>query len=412
MIAISASKIICDFADPASDIVNGTVLVDGDQIISLEDPNWQGETEQSITLPGRTVAPGLMDSHVHLAFDGTADPVGNMHQRDREQTAIQAERAARDLLLGGVTFVRDLGAPDRVALNLRDQISLKAITGPTIFSAGRPLTRPQGHCWFMGSEVHDAASAQSAVNTEVERGADLIKVMVTGGRMTPGTDPLGVELNEIALRFAVKEAHDLGRPVAAHALSAAGVLAAAAAGADTIEHGTLICSDPYAVQHTDADRRLRKRAIAAVIDYGTTISPTFSVPDAGTHPVTPQIRADWISTFHEAGVPVIAGTDSGINGHPHRGAAISGIRGLVAAGMTNSDALAAASGKGMVAAGRSTAGYLRPGFKAELIVLNDDPRRNLETVSAPEGVMVGGVYYQIVRHDNDNHYDQLVRITQ
>lgn len=259
----------------------------------------------------------------------------------------------------------------------------------------------------MGSEIHDAASAQCAVKTEVERGADLIKVMVTGGRMTPGTDPLGVELAEIALHFAVTEAHDIDRPVAAHALSAAGV-AAATAGVDTIEHATLICSDPYAVKNTDADRRLRKQAIAAVIDHGTTISPTFSMPDAGTHPVTPQTRADWIRAFHEAGVPVIAGTDSGINGRPHRGAAISDIRGLTAAGMTNSDALAAASGKGMVAAGRSAAGYLRPGFKAELIVLNDDPRCNLETVSAPERVMVGGVYYQVVRH----HYDQLVRITQ
>ncbi|MFD8526570.1 amidohydrolase family protein [Streptosporangium canum] len=181
-----------------------------------------------------------MDAHVHLAFDAGPDPVATMLARDEQARLDSMRTSARQLVESGVTFARDLGAPRGLAVRIRDEIRDGRTPGPRMMVAGRPLTRPQGHCWFMGNEIDGPGAARRAVREEIEAGADLIKVMVTGGRMTPGTDPVRFEVSPETLAAVVDEAHRLGVTVAAHALSTVGVQAAAAAGVDSVEHGTFI----------------------------------------------------------------------------------------------------------------------------------------------------------------------------
>src|SRR5205823_8840706 len=135
------------------------------------------------------------------------------------------------------TTLRDLGARDDLIFRLRSMIERGAINGPHVLAAGRPLTIARGHCWFLGGIASDEADLLDLVRTEIERGADVIKIMATGGAMTPSSDVTRPQFASDTLRRAVELAHGLGRPVAAHGLSRQGIYDALSAGVETLEHG-------------------------------------------------------------------------------------------------------------------------------------------------------------------------------
>ncbi|WP_433223458.1 amidohydrolase family protein [Microtetraspora malaysiensis] len=382
-IVFRAATVITDvLADEAVD--DATVLVEDDRIV------WVGPTVDApadeaaavVDLGRRVLLPGLMDAHVHLAFDAGNDPVASMLARDEQAQLDGMRLSARQLVESGVTFARDLGAPRGLSARIRDEIRSGTTPGPRLMVAGRPLTRPNGHCWFMGNEIDGPERARAAVQEEIESGADLVKVMVTGGRMTPGTDPLRFEVSEAALAAIVDEAHRNGVTVAAHALSTVGVRAAAAAGVDSIEHATFISSeggDGY-----DAT------VVRDLVSAGTGVCPTLGLAGAHTHPISLDVRGGWVAQLHAAGVPILAGTDSGIPRHPHVGGVVDGLRGLVASGLSVRQALAAATEAGMRAAGLEKAGAVKPGYLADLIAVDADPRSGVDALLDPPFVVVGG----------------------
>lgn len=146
-------------------------------------------------------------------------------------------RHAVQALHAGVTTVRDLGAPDYLAVELRDGLAV----GPEILAAGPPITTPGGHCWFLGGEVPaDRSALVDAVAERISRGVDVIKVMATGGGITPGSAAHESQYELDHLRAIVGTAHDAGLPVTAHAHGGGGIAAAVRAGVDGIEHATFL----------------------------------------------------------------------------------------------------------------------------------------------------------------------------
>ncbi|MCG5212906.1 amidohydrolase family protein [Streptosporangium soli] len=381
-IAFKAATVITDLlADDAVD--DAIVLVEDDRIA------WAGPAAAApggeypvVDLGERVLLPGLMDAHVHLAFDAGADPVASMLARDEEARLDGMRLAARQLLDSGVTFARDLGAPYGLSVRIRDEIRAGTTPGPRLMVAGRPLTRPNGHCWFMGNEIDGPGQARAAVAEEVKAGADLVKVMVTGGRMTHGTDPLRFEVSEASLAAIVDEAHRLGVTVAAHAQSTVGVRAAAAAGVDSVEHATFI--SPEGGDGYDP------AVVRDLVSAGTGVCPTLGVAGAHAHPIAFDVRGGWIARLHAAGVPILAGTDSGIPRHPHAGGVVDGLRGLVASGLSVRQALAAATETGMRAAGLEKAGAVKPGYLADLIAVDTDPRSGVDALLDPAFVVAAG----------------------
>ena len=103
--------------------------------------------------PGATILPGLIDSHVHLGFDGGPDPAARMQAETDEQQLVLMLRNARDLLGVGVTTARDLGGRGYLSLVVRDAIAAGLARGPRLVAAGPPVTVTGGHCWFMGGEA-------------------------------------------------------------------------------------------------------------------------------------------------------------------------------------------------------------------------------------------------------------------
>ena len=127
-----------------------------------------------------TLLPGLVDTHVHLGFDASADPVANLQARNDAEVLVAMREAGRTALAGGVTTVRDLGDRDYLSLGLRDDETM-----PTIVAAGPPITTAAGHCHFLGGVATPGVhGVRAAVREHIERGVDVIKIMATGGQLT------------------------------------------------------------------------------------------------------------------------------------------------------------------------------------------------------------------------------------
>jgi imidazolonepropionase-like amidohydrolase len=296
--------------------------------------------------------------------------------------------AARSAARGGITTVRDLGDRNYLSLSLRGRPEL-----PTILCAGPPMTLRDGHCHFLGGVVTPGEDGvRFGVRERVERGVDVIKIMASGGVLTPGTREEEAQFTVDELRAIVDEAHNHGLPVTAHAHAALGVANAVAAGVDGLEHATFWTADgveaPAEVVTAIVDRRIVIGATAGNVP----------MPPGMPGGPPPQVLARLpfvIANFRrmwEAGAVIVVGTDGGIGlakphdvlrhapAMVHPGIGVSPARTLQ---MITADA-AAVLGLG------SVKGRLAPGFDADVLAVRGDPLVNLEALHAIEAVYVRG----------------------
>jgi imidazolonepropionase-like amidohydrolase len=226
------------------------VLIDGQRVVAVQAGAQPPAGTEVIDLGAATLLPGLIEAHLHLALDASEDPVGRLAAAGDAEVLDRMRVAARSCLDAGITTVRDLGDRGYLALRLREEFAGDVTAGPHVVAAGPPITTPRGHCWYLGGEAEGAGGIRAAVRVHAERGVDVIKVMASGGGMTPGTrlDQAQYGLGE--LRAAVEEAHQHGLPATAHAHAAPAIAGAVAAGFDMIEHCTFATADGF---HADPD---------------------------------------------------------------------------------------------------------------------------------------------------------------
>ena len=243
-------------------VTDGAVVV-GQRVVEWVGPEAavpaQYAARPRTDYPGATILPGLIDSHVHLGFDGGPDPVGRMRAETDAQQLVLMLRSARELLGVGVTTARDLGARAYLDVVVRDAIAAGLAPGPRMMVANRPVTVTGGHCWFMGGEADSEDDLRRIVRTHHKHGADLIKVMATGGFMTGGSAPWYAQFSAEQLAVVVAEARRLDKPVAAHAHGLEGIRRAVEAGVTTIEH----CSFVTETNERHFDERLADRIAGA-----------------------------------------------------------------------------------------------------------------------------------------------------
>ena len=231
-----------------------TGMTDGlleDQLLEIADGRivdirpWTPDpaSTEVIDLGDVTVLPGLIDVHQHLAFDASADPVAQLDADDDLTLLLRMRSAAQRALAVGITTIRDLGDRNYLSLALRDWFASGVEVGPRIVASGPPITTPNGHCWFLGGEVDGPDGVRAAVRERVARGVDVIKVMASGGNMTPTVGPHESQFGAAELAVALEEAHAAGLPLAVHAHGVQAVHDALAVGADSIEHCTFFTAD-------------------------------------------------------------------------------------------------------------------------------------------------------------------------
>jgi imidazolonepropionase-like amidohydrolase len=385
---VTARRLVVDAAQPAVD--DGAVLVDAGRVVAAG-PAAEVERRapagvRRLAYPGGTVVPGLVDAHVHLAFDASADVVAALQAADDATLLLGMASRARKLLDAGVTTVRDLGDRGALAVRLRDAVAAGTLPGPRILTATSPITLPGGHCWFLGGEAEGVAGVRAAVRRAAAAGADVVKVMATGGLLTPGGPGIHeAQYGAAELRAIVEEAHGLGLPVAAHAHGTDGIAASVAAGVDTVEHCTWL--GPAGVD-------VRPEVVEALVTSRTWVCPALSRNWKGLGPrfgeeLTARLLGE-LGRAEAAGVRLAAGTDTGIPGavfgdyvgalevFEHVGFAVPRILELA------TSAAAEAIGLG------DRTGRLLPGHDADLAVVAGDPLTNLQSLREVHLVVARG----------------------
>jgi imidazolonepropionase-like amidohydrolase len=348
---------------------NGRLVISGSTVAAVL-PRDAPVAGTPAVIQARCVIPGLVNAHAHQEQDGQPDAVGNFARTTPVRRAMIAAQQARSTLEAGVTSVRDLGSSHGIAIELRDAINAGTLPGPNIVAAGRVICMTGGHGAFAGREADGPWDVRRAVREQHAVGADCIKLIATGGVLTPGAIPAREQLTYEELRAGVEEAHRHGMRCAAHAIAAAGIVNAVRAGVDSVEHGHLI----------DAE------GIKLMIDRGTFLVPTLAAvrgivdapADAGI-PASVLSKANALADQAErnlrrardAGVRVAAGSDAGtpFNFHDR----YSGELGLMQTmlDMTPTEALRAATVDAAALLGLDR-GTLGPGDVADLVVLGHD----------------------------------------
>jgi imidazolonepropionase-like amidohydrolase len=338
---------------------------------------------------GLTVTPGLIDAHVHLCFDGSADFAAEAREMPSVAAAtVKAVRNAAITLRHGVTTVRDLGGRGDAAIWVGRAVEAGRLPGPRILAAGQALTITggHGHNVAVAREVDGPDEVRRAVREEIRAGASVIKLMATGGVLTPGITADFTAFTPEELRAAVEEAHAWGRAVAAHAIGPVGIVRAVEAGVDSIEHGTML---------TPEGARLMK-------ERGTFHVPTLSallgmvehpeeVPAYAVEKATPLLdRArEALRRSVRAGVRIACGTDAGTPFNPHGSAPLEIVR-MVEWGVPVLAALRAATSVAAELLRLPDVGVVRPGAVADLCVYEADPLEDVRAVLAPVTVLRGG----------------------
>ncbi|HEV2255525.1 MAG TPA: amidohydrolase family protein [Streptosporangiaceae bacterium] len=336
--------------------------------------------------PGATILPGLIDCHVHLGFDGGPDPAGRMQAETDEQQLVLMLRNARDLLGVGVTTARDLGARSFLGVVVRDAIASGLARGPRLVVAGPPVTVTGGHCWFMGGEADSEDDLRRIVRTHHKHGADLIKVMATGGFMTSGSAPWYAQFTTEQLAVIVAEARRVDMAVAAHAHGLEGIRRAVAAGVSTIEHCSWV---------TETNERFFEESLAAsMAERGIVVCPTINVNAPYVTELTGITVGENVRRMREMGVRTIAGTDAGIDNTPHHQYA-GGLAAMVSLlGFRPPDVIAMATTEAAAALGLgAVTGRLAPGYEADLIVVDGDPLADIAALGRLRRVVARGRDY-------------------
>lgn len=349
--------------------------------------------DRHLSLPGRTVMPGLIDAHVHVCWNGR-ESILDLLQRDRDDLLLEAVGTLGRILASGTTTVRDIGGHDYMEMALRRAVEAGTIKGPRMRTAGRVLAMTGGHGYFIAREADGPYEFRKAAREQIKAGADTVKLMATGGAATPGQDVQASQLSVEEMRAAVEAAHAMGRTAAAHCHGVQGIRNALLAGMDSIEHGTFLDQETAVM--------MRERGAALVLTLGV------ATPDSTT--LSPQQQAE-IERLRESfamidrqvrqaaelarqhGVLVGSGSDAGGNAlAPHDFSMALELENLVDVGFSPLEAITIATGNNAgILRWADRLGTLEAGKVADLVVLAADPLTDISHVRQVEAVYKGGV---------------------
>jgi imidazolonepropionase-like amidohydrolase len=382
-----------------------TIIIRGGRIEAVRDGHAAPPPgARLIDLSGQFVLPGLIDSHVHLDSDagGTAGLIEGLTDNVPAVT-LRTLANARKTLDAGFTTVRNMGDGSGATMAIRDAAARGEVLAPRIVDAGRSISTTSGHMdatLGLADDLHasvpqdnlcDGAEAcRRAVRLQVRRGVDVIKIATTGGVNSRIGAGLGAQMFDDEAKAVVDTARLYGKKVAVHAHGADGINMALAAGAASIEHGTLL---------DDESVRLFKRGGAYLVPTLSTVNGYLerlaANPNAYSPEVLPKIR--WrigitgknVEKAHPAGVKIAYGTDAGVSKH---GRNADEFELLVRHGLTPSAAIVTATIHAADLLGLAEeVGTLEPGKRADLVAVTGDPTRDVTVLKRVGFVMKDGL---------------------
>jgi imidazolonepropionase-like amidohydrolase len=386
----------------AKPVEDASIIVEGDRIKEVGKGLDAPKDAEVIDAAGRTLMPGLIDSHVHLCSNGDPDILRMIHY-PMGMLQLFGYRNALNELEAGFTTVRDMGAPHGFALSLRQAVEAGVVKGPRIVAPGKVISMTGGHADFhlasglsfegMSRIADGVADCRKAAREQLRDGADFVKICSSGGVMSP-TDPVDTpQFTPEEIEAMVYEAACVGRTVASHAHGATGIKNAVLAGVKTIEHGSLV--DDEAVKLMAQRGCFHVPTLVAgwnIVQHGEEAGiPAYAVNKA--EEIAHEVRKNAMRS-HRGGVKVAMGTDAGTPFNRH-GCNAQEITHLVDAGFTPMEAIVAATKTGSECIGlEKQVGTLEPGKLADLIVVEGDPLKDIKVLEEKANILLvlkGGV---------------------
>lgn len=376
------------------------VLVEGDRIVQVGKDFPVPADTKVIDLGDATLLPGFMDAHTHVTGEGSDNYYRDMYEQMSRPAAEQAHWAAlyaRRTLEAGFTSIRDLGSLESLDTGLRNAIRAGIVEGPRIFAAGSGIGATGGHAdqapfpshrvipWGPEQGIcHGADGCRESVRLLVKYGADVIKIIASGGVLSIGDSVDAPQLTAEEMGAIVDEAHRLGCRVAAHAHGDAAAKVAVRAGVDSIEHGSFLKPDTL---------QLMKAKGVFLVPTMMATEFTLSIPN---YPAAVRAKGKAAGMAHaqmftkalEVGVKIGFGTDSGVTPH---GQNAREFMLLVAGGMRPAAALRAATSVDAELLGVSASlGTLEKGKLADIVAVRGNPLRDIRVTEHVLLVMKGG----------------------
>lgn len=355
------------------------VLIEADRIEDIGPlSGFEGFSGEVIDTSGATLMPGLSDCHVHLCFQGTADPFVTVSRQTPGQITLTALANARQALRRGITRLRDCGGKDYLEFAVRDAIRSGDFQGPVILASGRMICMTGGHGNRMGRIADGCDEVVKAVREQIHAGCDLVKIMATGGVMTPGVNPEDAHYSAEEMHAGISEAHRFHKRTASHAQGTAGILNAVRGGIDSVEHGIFMTEETIS-EMLGAGTYLVPTLAALVnilANKGNGI-PDYVIEKSGR---IAEIHRQSLLAFYQAGGRIALGTDAGTPFNLH-GNNAQELAFMVDCGMRPVDALRAGCFNGADLMGLTDQGYIGKGAKADLLLINGNPLADINAAA-------------------------------
>lgn len=384
-------------ADRLIDGVNPRPLLEGGVLVENGEIRRVGrldraEEEAGVDIrrfPGCTLLPGLVDAHVHLSTMGSEDPWGEMLADSTTRAALKAVRNAQATLRCGVTTVRDLGSKEGVVIQVAKAIEEGLLPGVRVLPAGRCIVMTGGHGYAIGAEVDGADEARKAARQDLKAGARALKVMATGGVLTPGVEPGSPQLTIEEMRAVTEEAHKAGCRVAAHAHGNQGIKNALLAGCDTIEHCSYL--DEEAIELFRSKGAIMVSTLLATMQLIWNIGRS-RLPEYVVEKIKRHVHGETASLelAIRAGIRIAAGTDAGSGVNPHnplpKQLALLAEHGMTAMQAIQAGTIVSAQALGL----EDRIGSLEAGKRADLLIVRGDPLADLRALGEIAAVVQDG----------------------
>ena len=400
---IRAARLVDATGAPVAE--RAAVLFEGDRIRrvgtheTVQPP--EGASAAEYDYPDGTLLPGLVDCHVHLIGIGDGRAGDELVTLPDEVLTVQAAQNVRRHLYSGVTTVRDCGAKNRTVFALRQAVGMGVVPSPRLVLAGRPIAIIGGHLGYFGIEATGATECRAAVRQLVKEGADFIKITATGGS-TRTSHPHRPSFDVDEMSAICAEAHKFGMHAAAHCASSQGMVNALDGGIDTIIHGVHKEADGSDVYRPEISDRIAERGVYVNPTLGQSVARIRMLEDAGESLTAAEraeldaarriseIRMDHFARMRGAGVVMAAGSDSAW-GHYRMGDFQTEIEAHAMAGMSNMEAIISATRDAAESCRvDDQVGTLEAGKKADALVVEGDPSRDIADLRRVADVFLGG----------------------
>jgi len=386
---------VVDVAQGRIDQHRSVILQDGTiQEVCSADQNISGNRIEGA---GRYLCPGLIDGHAHFFLDASSNPRGHFLDADETTRMNVARQNAQIAIAAGITTIRDCGAPASLMWQLQSEIDAGETVAPHILSCGSPLMRTQGHCHFLGGEVASVKQVRDVVAQQINSGARFVKLMASGGGLTPGTNPGEADLSLELMRAAADAAHDHGVHITAHCHATDSITRAIEAGLDMIEHASFV--------ELDGRYHYNESIAKLVRDQGVVVSPTvfaalrtanrFRESKSSHNPqdvaAVERLEGRLTNTghFYRLGMKILGGTDCGATDTPFD-SLVDELIAYTQAGLSNIEALQTVTCDSAKYLRLGRVGEVKPGYGADLMLIASNPLQDLNALRKPSIVVKAG----------------------